>query len=246
MTQRFDESAVGEETLEGLTVPARSGVPFGVQSADQKARAVFPGDVVICASAAGEQEPTAGGEQDLTALAAQTRDPLAMRRFLEAISPSVRRVCRSVLGGAHVDLEDAVQDCLMEILRAMPKYRGESPIVHYTNRIALRSSIAARKRGRNREQRLRALAEEGSAFGPDREGDSVLNMRLVRELVEDLPAVQIEALLLRTILGYSVEEIAVATQVPVNTAKSRLRVGKDFLRRRLDMEAAAETSERGP
>jgi DNA-directed RNA polymerase specialized sigma24 family protein len=38
-------------------------------------------------------------------------------------------------------------------------------------------------------------------------------------------------------LGYSVEEIAVATHVSVNTSKSRLRVAKEYLRRRLDAEA---------
>jgi RNA polymerase sigma-70 factor, ECF subfamily len=218
-----------------------------VQSADNNARAAVAPDLEVYLSEAGEPALAAqgdaalagGSEHELAALAARTRDPLAMRRFLETIAPSVRRVCRNVLGSAHVDFEDVVQDCLIEILRALPKYRAESPIVHYTNRIALRASIAARKRGRNREHRLRAFAEQTSAFTPDREGDSVINLRLVRKLIDDLPEVQIETLLLRTVLGYSVEEIAAAMQVPVNTAKSRLRVGKDFLRRRLEREEAA-------
>jgi RNA polymerase sigma-70 factor (ECF subfamily) len=59
----------------------------------------------------------------------------------------------------------------------------------------------------------------------------------MRELIDDLPRVQAEAILMRMVLGFSVEEIATAMQVPVNTAKSRLRVGKDNLRRRLDGEA---------
>ena len=221
---------VDHSAVFGATLP-------GVRSVDTNVSAAFSEEVGLSASEEGEHK--------LTALAARSRDPLAMRRFLEAIAPSVRRVCRSVLGGAHIDLEDVIQDCLIEILRALPKYRGESPIVHYTNRIALRSSIAARKRGRNREQRLRALAAQTGAFVSDGEDGLLLNMRLVRDLIDDLPAAQIEALLMRAVLGYSVEEIAVATQVPVNTAKSRLRIGKDSLRRRLKREAPAGTGEHG-
>ena len=99
---------------------------------------------------------------ELTALAEQavrTRDPATVRRFLEGIAPPVRGVCRAVLGPGHADLEDAIQECLIEILRALPKYRFEGTIVGYASRIALRCSIAARKRGRNREQRARVLAE---------------------------------------------------------------------------------------
>ncbi|MES1165133.1 MAG: hypothetical protein ABUR63_05205, partial [Verrucomicrobiota bacterium] len=60
---------------------------------------------------------------DLTALAEQavrTREPATVRRFLEGIAPSVRGVCRAVMGPRHADLEDAIQECLIEILRALP------------------------------------------------------------------------------------------------------------------------------
>jgi RNA polymerase sigma-70 factor (ECF subfamily) len=141
-------------------------------------------------------------------------------------------------------LEDAVQECLIDILRALPSYRVEGAIVHYTNRIALRASIAARKRSRSREQRLRALAEQAASpnLGSD---DSLPNLWLVREAIDELSAVQAETVLMRMVLGFSVEEIAVATQVPVNTTKSRLRLAKDYLRRRLDGETEALGGERG-
>ena len=177
-------------------------------------------------------------ESDLTELAlmARTRDAAAMRTFLEAIAPSVRSVCRGVLGAGHVDLEDTVQECLIDILRALPKYRVEGAIVHYTNRIALRASIAARKRARSREQRQNALAEQSPVTNFAGSDDSLPNLWLVRALIDELSAVQSETVLMRMVLGCSVEEIAVATQVPINTTKSRLRLAKDYLRRRLDGE----------
>lgn len=187
---------------------------------------------------AAEVHSSDGRESDLTALAlaARTRDPALMRTFLEAIAPSVRNVCRGVLGAAHLDLEDTVQECLIEILRALPKYRVEGAIVHYTNRIALRASIAARKRARNRDQRLRALAEQTFAPNLAEGDDSLRDLWLVREIIDELSAVQAETVLMRMVLGCSVEETAAATQVPVNTTKSRLRLAKDYLRRRLDEE----------
>jgi len=189
--------------------------------------------------AAPAQVQSFGGDAaDLTALAltARTRDPAAMRTFLEAIAPSVRSVCRGVLGAGHVDLEDTVQECLIDILRALPKYRVEGAIVHYTNRIALRASIAARKRARSREQRQNALADQAPAQNFAGSEDALPNLWLVRALIDELSAVQAETVLMRMVLGCSVEEIAVATQVPVNTTKSRLRLAKDYLRRRLDGE----------
>lgn len=181
-----------------------------------------------------------GDGPDLTALtvvAARTRDPASVRQFLEAIAPSVRSVCRAVLGGGHADLEDIIQECLIEILRALPKYRFEGTIVHYTNRIALRSAIAARKRGRNREQRARTLADQESANTTSGRQDTLPDLWFLRRIIDELSTVQAETVVMRMVLGYSVEEIAVATQVSVNTSKSRLRVAKEYLRRRLEGEA---------
>src|SRR5262245_8939902 len=184
----------------------------------------------------GESPVSHGGGDALTELteaATRTGDPAVIRQFLEAIAAPVRGVCRAVLGPGHADLEDVVQECLIEILRALPKYRFQGTIVHYANRIALRGAIAARKRGRSREQRRRALAVEESG-SPGAGSQSILpDLWFVRGIIDELPRVQAEAIVMRTVLGYSVEEIATATQVSVNTSKSRLRVAKEYLRRRL-------------
>ena len=161
---------------------------------------------------------------------------MALRRFLEGIAPSVRGVCRAVLGPKHAELEDIIQECLIKILRALPSYRFEGSIVHYTNRIVLRAAIAGRQRGRNREQRDRALAEQGTANSTSGQ-ESLPDLWFARTLIDELSTVQAEVVVMRMVLGYSVEEIAAETGVSVNTAKSRLRVAKEHLRRRLGGEA---------
>lgn len=178
------------------------------------------------------QPPPVDDSADLGLLAklAMTREPVHQRRFLEAIVPSLRSICRKSLGDEHADLEDTLQECLVAVLRALPDFRGESPVIHYVNRIAVRLAIAARRRRRGRDKRLQAFAVEAVATSET----PVAELLLLRSIVDELPETQAEAIVLRMILGYSLEEMAVHMQVPLNTAKSRLRVAKEFLRARLD------------
>jgi RNA polymerase sigma-70 factor (ECF subfamily) len=53
-------------------------------------------------------------------------------------------------------------------------------------------------------------------------------------MLAELPAGQGETLALRVVLGSSIKEIAEATQVPVNTVRSRLRLAKEALRKRIE------------
>jgi DNA-directed RNA polymerase specialized sigma24 family protein len=60
---------------------------------------------------------------------------------------------------------------------------------------------------------------------------------VVRQLLDELPDVIAEALALHFILGYTVDEIAAAASVSPNTVWSRLRLGKQTLRRKLEGDA---------
>jgi RNA polymerase sigma-70 factor (ECF subfamily) len=54
---------------------------------------------------------------------------------------------------------------------------------------------------------------------------------LVRKLLDELNETQSTVLRLRLMLGHSIGEIASITGVSVNTVKTRLRLGKNQLRR---------------
>ena len=56
---------------------------------------------------------------------------------------------------------------------------------------------------------------------------------VMRDLIRRLRPIQAETLVLRAVLGFSMEEIASLTEVSVNTVKTRLRLGKNALRRLL-------------
>ena len=72
-----------------------------------------------------------------------------------------------------------------------------------------------------------------SGFGPVRQLQSREQAAALIEAVEQLPAEQREAFLLQAEAGMPVEEIARTTGVRFETAKSRLRYARSFLRRRV-------------
>ena len=76
------------------------------------------------------------------------------------------------------------------------------------------------------------MAESG--FGPDRQLDSRKQAQALLDALAALPAVQREAFLLQAEGGMSLAEIAEATGVSTETAKSRLRYARARLRETLE------------
>jgi RNA polymerase sigma-70 factor (ECF subfamily) len=58
----------------------------------------------------------------------------------------------------------------------------------------------------------------------------------MRELLAELPPEQAEALAMRVVLGWSLEEIAVQSRAPLNTVRSRLRLAKESLRKTIESQ----------
>ena len=160
-------------------------------------------------------------------------DPLALRDFLRAVAPVVRRICRGVMGREDPELEDAAQECLIDVARALPHFRFESEVSHYVTKIAMRRAIAARQRTRARARQHTGL-DAAALSGANLDGAPDAHADLVRHLLDNINEEQATALLLRVMLGHSIEEIASITGVSANTVKTRLLLGKKQLRRWLE------------
>ncbi len=169
-------------------------------------------------------------ELDARARAALGGDPSALRDFLRAVAPIVRRVCRGVMGRDNPELEDAIQDCLIDVARSLPQFRFEGSAAHYVTKIAMRRAIASRDRARERAKQQATL--EASSL-PDASVDRSpsAHAELVSNLLDDLNEAQAKALLMHIMLGHSIDEIAGMTGVSANTVKTRLRLAKERLRR---------------
>lgn len=160
------------------------------------------------------------------------------RCFLEAIAPWVRKTCVGVLGAGHPDLDDTLQDCLLASVKALRNYRFDGDVRHYVTKIALRIAINARRTSAARWRRQDSLRSEapwadGDAVSAAPAAWSTSEVDLVRRILDHLSSVQSEAVLMRIVLGFSIEEIANMTGVSQNTVKTRIRLGKNALRKDL-------------
>jgi RNA polymerase sigma-70 factor (ECF subfamily) len=178
------------------------------------------------------------------AMAAVSGDGDAERTLFVAIGPSLLRIVRGVLGSAHPDVEDALQESMVALHLALPRFRGESTTLHFACRVAVQTAMNARRRAGYRSRHtppaepadLADLAlDENSpddlvAEGQRREG--------LRQLLCELPEEQAEVLALHAVMGYTVEETAQSTCAPVNTVRSRLRAALSKLRARIQADSA--------
>lgn len=175
------------------------------------------------------------------ALAAARGDRSAIEDLVAALAPMLLAVARKILGARDSDVEDATQESLIAVVRALGAFRGDSSIAHYARRIAARTCIATRKRRRARERqvetydrmdvgRRQTLPNESAAAARRREA--------MRSLLDQLPLEQAETLTLRVVLGMSLAEVAEATGAPVNTVRSRVRLAREALRKRIESDPA--------
>ncbi|MBI5487604.1 MAG: RNA polymerase sigma factor [Deltaproteobacteria bacterium] len=177
---------------------------------------------------AGGQEPKCVAETRL-ARAAAAGDPAARRALVDGLMDCVRNTSRYVLRN-DPDADDAAQIAMVQILRRIGTFRGDGPLAVWAARIAVRTAVAFTRR----ERRLgRADLGDGPVQHavPAGFGDGPLIRRRLVRCLDRLPADRRVTVVLRLVLGHTLKETAEQTGVPLNTAKDRLRVGREELRR---------------
>jgi RNA polymerase sigma-70 factor (ECF subfamily) len=171
--------------------------------------------------------------------AAVAGDASAQRTLLVTLGPSLLRAVRGVLGAGHPDVEDALQDSMAAIHAALPSFRGECTALHFACRIAVQTALNARRRAGYRTRYTPNVSPDeladvaGDERSPAELQAAAARREVLRQLLDELPPVQAEALALHVVLGYSVDETARATSSPRNTVRSRLRAGLSALRARV-------------
>lgn len=165
-------------------------------------------------------------------------DAVATRALVESVAPRVVRATRAVMGGGHPDVEDAVQLSLIGFIQALPSFRGECNPALFAARIAVRTAGAVRRRSKARHAGRDPSVDIDTIEGDRVDMAATRRRAVVRALLDELPEEQSEALALRFMLGWSLLEIAETSGAPLNTVRSRLRLAKEALRRRVQAEPA--------
>lgn len=172
--------------------------------------------------------------------AAMAGDPAAIREIVESLMPDAFRVAVSVLGEHHPELDDAVQIGTLTVIKQLGAFRGEGGFRGFAMRIVSRTALALRrsdKRTAKLAERIRSndgILSEGEALDETDDSADAGLRRVLSELLLTLPEEQAQTLLLRFVLEYELTEIAAETGVPVNTVRSRLRLAREALRRKIE------------
>ena len=184
-------------------------------------------------SVAGEQRSADPDEVSLAA--ARAGDRRALDDLLRRHQPRLWAVCRR-LTGSDADADDAAQNALIAIVRALPSFDGRSRFGTWAYRIAVNASLdELRRRRRRADPGLPGDADvPGPGAGPELIANTVgpesvaLTVDVdaaLRRLAPDFRA----AVVLRDLCGLDYAEIAEILGVPPGTVRSRISRGRSAL-----------------
>jgi RNA polymerase sigma-70 factor (ECF subfamily) len=168
----------------------------------------------------------------LLVLRSQMGDPHALAELVARYSQRLRYFLRKLTGSPDA-VDDLLQDTWLDVLRGLPRLGAAEAFRVWLYRIAHDRAMAWLRK----QCRLAptvdpaAVAEEFADDDPPQLSPD--DVQAIHQALDDLPAEQREALVLRFLEGLSYDEIARVTQTPVGTVRSRLFYGKQALRGKL-------------
>jgi len=148
--------------------------------------------------------------------------------------------------GNHHDALDAVQEILLKLMAALPKFQGRSRFGTWLYRLAANTCLdIRRKRGRTSAESLEAALEHSPAIAlsvqdetvadnPDVYVEQQYREQMVRAALEQLPESQRQLLVLRDLEDLSNTQVADILGIEVGALKARLHRARQALRRTLD------------
>jgi RNA polymerase sigma factor (sigma-70 family) len=139
-----------------------------------------------------------------------------------------RFIRRSVASAALAD--ELMQETWLGMIAQASRYQPQSQFRTWLFTIARHRVIDAHRRDRAGDGAAVAREVVDGAPGPELAAQQGEEARRLLAAMARLPAEQLEALLLQVEAGLGIAEIASTTDVPVETAKSRLRYARAALR----------------
>jgi RNA polymerase sigma-70 factor (ECF subfamily) len=186
----------------------------------------------------GEVSPP---ERDADAVArVLSGDGQAFRLLVESYEPAVFGLCRRLLAGNRADAEEVTQETFLRAYRYLARLEDRARFAPWLYQIA---RSLARERLRHQDVERRALLERAErlrrTFPWRREepGEPILAKAL-----EDLPAEEREALVLRYFEGLSYEEVSKRLRLSFSRVDHLIRKARARLARRLHARERVESS----
>jgi len=177
----------------------------------------------------GATAPTDSNDADRIA-AAQAGDREAVEALVRASMPRVRNLVRYLVRGDG-EVDDIAQQVLIAIVRGLRSYRGDGPFDRWADRITVRETLRVQRQARARRARHEAAQPDlRLVAGASPSADRLARRRELVRLLDQLSEAQRTSVVLHHVAGMSAPEIARSTSVPLETVRSRLRLGMKKLR----------------
>jgi RNA polymerase sigma-70 factor (ECF subfamily) len=175
-------------------------------------------------------------------------DPLAANgkltpeRVFREHGPRVYNLARRMLGN-DADAEDVTQDVLLQVVRKLDTFRGDSNLATWLHRVTVNAALAhRRKRARRDEHEIRdplnAFLDNGHHAQPVRpwsatpavQAEKRETTQLIEKAIADLPEVYRDVYVLADVEGLPNSDIGDMLGLSVPAVKSRLHRGRLMMR----------------
>lgn len=162
---------------------------------------------------------------------------------------TVRAVCHRIVIN-RTDAEDATQQALISIVRALPGFDGRSKFSTWAYRIATNAAIDEIRRTRRRGVPTDSPVIDALTPAVADHSQSTADRMAFESALSRVTPEYREVLVMRHVADMEYAEIAIALDVPVGTVRSRLARGRAQLTEILGNQGAGQdrqtTGEEGP
>jgi RNA polymerase sigma-70 factor (ECF subfamily) len=167
-------------------------------------------------------------------------EPALAEDFYWRVKPVVTRTVRRLLGRLDQDGEDIAQVTMIQLIEALPRYRGDCPLDAWVSAVSANVIYKHIRRRRLERTLFTAPPDEepvpwGAGSLPAASG-AIAAREVTARIGEHLAAMNPDrawAFLLHDVCGYSLEEIAHVCQISAAAAQSRLVRGRRELHQRI-------------
>jgi RNA polymerase sigma-70 factor (ECF subfamily) len=160
--------------------------------------------------------------------AADTNQRLALEQAIASLRPRLHRFCARMTGSA-IDGEDVVQDALLKALESPPDTDSLLVLESWLFRVAHSTAVDYLRR-RNRLNAAHSDEDVNMLLDPGQSADSSAATAAHLRTFMRLPPLQRSCVILKDVLGYSIEETAKVTGGSIAAIKSALQRGRASLR----------------
>lgn len=159
-------------------------------------------------------------------------------------APRVYNLARRMLGN-DADAEDVTQDVLLQVLRKLDTFRGESAFPTWLHRVTVNAALAHRRKRAVREEHRVPEPVDGYGNGhqpapvrrwsiqPDQEVLDKETHEIIEGAIAKLPEAYRDVYVLADVEGMSNPEIASLLDMSIPAVKSRLHRGRLMMRETL-------------